>query len=145
MQSLPIKTKTIIDSKILTHLTIVLPFYVVSVILSWIAVKPTLINGIWLILIPAVYIIFSSIAGIAANIQYPVFNWDNETRAVKQSGSIMLMLLVDFIIGIPPIFLLLMAKTIPSNLIMAATALILTVMTIRLYLSNIRKSVLDIQ
>ena len=145
MQSLPIKTKTIIDSKILTHLTIVLPFYVVSVILSWIAVKPTLINGIWLILIPAVYIIFSSIAGIAANIQYPVFNWDNETRAVKQSGSIMLMLLVDFIIGIPPIFLLLMAKTIPSNLIMAATALILTVMTIRLYLSNIKKSVLDIQ
>ena len=145
MQSLPIKTKTIIDSKILTHLTIVLPFYVVSVILSWIAVKPTLINGIWLILIPAVYIIFSSIAGIAANIQYPVFNWDNETRVVKQSGSIMLMLLVDFIIGIPPIFLLLMAKTIPSNLIMAATALILTVMTIRLYLSNIRKSVLDIQ
>lgn len=55
MQTLPIENKVIFNSKILTHLSVVLPFYVVSVILSILALKPEPLGILWLILIPAAY------------------------------------------------------------------------------------------
>ncbi|NCC01055.1 MAG: hypothetical protein EOM34_10305 [Clostridia bacterium] len=141
-QTLPIKSKTLYDSKILTHLSVVFPFYLVALILSWIALKPSLLSTLWLILIPGVYILFSSVAGITINLLFPVLVWENETRIVKQSASTMVTMLIDFIICLPPIAAVFLLKNIPVDLIMGITLIVLALLTGILYTSNNRKPIL---
>lgn len=90
MKSLPLKTKDVLDSKILLNLSLVLPFYFLSEIIIIIAVKPNVIEVVWMIIIPALMILFSSVFGITANLKFPVFNWENEVTIVKQSASALL-------------------------------------------------------
>ena len=139
MQTLPIENKVIFNSKILTHLSVVLPFYVVSVILSILALKPESLGILWLILIPAAYILFSSVAGIAINLKFPVLDWENETRVVKQSASTMVTMLVDMVLGLPPIICLIAFKTISVNIVMGVTLVLLILMTALFYQQNNRQ------
>ena len=139
MQTLPIENKVIFNSKILTNLSVVLPFYVVSVILSILALKPESLGILWLILIPAAYILFSSVAGIAINLKFPVLDWENETRVVKQSASTMVTMLVDMVLGLPPIICLIAFKTISVNIVMGVTLVLLILMTALFYQQNNRQ------
>ena len=61
-----------------------LPFYILSVLFSFIAIRPSLLEAIWLLLIPAVYFLFASNLGIAVNIAFPQFEWKNETQVVNR-------------------------------------------------------------
>lgn len=136
IQSLPVRSKDIFNGKILANLTIAAPFYAVSVVVSWIAVKPSVWEGLWIALIPAAYILFSSAAGITINRLMPVFDWENEARVVKQSASVMVTMLIGMIsILVPGICALLMNKVF-MNLISAYTVIILLVLTAFLYRSN---------
>ena len=63
------------------------PFWVVSEVLMVIAIKPNVIELFWLLVIPAVMILFSTVFGITVNLKMPVFTWENEVTIVKQSGS----------------------------------------------------------
>ncbi len=139
MQTLPIENKVIFNSKILTHLSVVLPFYVVSVILSILALKPEPLGILWLILIPAAYILFSSVAGIAINLKFPILDWENETRVVKQSASTMVTMLVDMFLCLPPIICLIAFKTISVNIVMGVTLVLLILMTALFYQQNNRQ------
>ena len=87
LQSLPVNKKDIIQAKILMNLTVVAPFYVVSELLAILAFSPSLWEVVCLLVIPAVYILFSSVAGIVINLHFPVFDWENETVVVKQSAA----------------------------------------------------------
>lgn len=144
MQTLPIKTKTILDSKLLTNLIIACPFYLATVVLSCMNMKPSAPDLLWLILIPAVYILFSSTTGLAVNMKFPVMTWENEVRVVKQSASVMITMLVSFLVSLPPIILLLAVKSISKNVIMGVTAVILMVLTAVIYCSNNKKAILQI-
>lgn len=144
MQTLPIESKVIFNSKILAHLSVVSPFYLVSVILSIIALKPGPLGILWLILIPAAYILFSSVAGITINLKFPVFDWENETRVVKQSASTMVTMLVDTFLCIPPIICLIAFRGIPMNIVMGVTLVVLLAFTIGLYSFNNKQSLIQI-
>lgn len=144
MQSLPVRNRDIFNGKILAHLSVSLPFYVISIILSWIALKPSLIGCLWLIFIPAAYILFSSVAGIAVNLAFPILNWENEARVVKQSASTMVSMLISFVAFLPPLFALLAFRSIPVNAVMAATLTVLLVLTAVLYMINSKKPILQI-
>lgn len=144
MQTLPMETKTIMDSKILTNLIIAGPFYVGTIILSFIALKPSGMSILWLILIPASYILFSSVAGLAINMKFPVMIWENEAQVVKQSASTLVTMLVDFLVGLPPVILLLAVNSISKDVIMGGTAIILLSLTAIIYRSNNKKPILQI-
>ena len=87
IKSLPVKTKTVLDSKILLNLSLQLPFLAASEVLLWAALKPAGTELLWLIAIPLVLIIFSSVFGLTVNLKLPSFDWENETSVVKQSAS----------------------------------------------------------
>lgn len=87
VKSLPLTTKTILDSKILLNLSLLLPFYVVSEILLILALKPSILELFWLVVVPPIMILFTCVFGITVNLHFPVFNWENETTVVKQSAS----------------------------------------------------------
>jgi len=62
--SLPIKAKTLFDSKILVSLSIIAPFYFIAEILLMLALKPNLLDMMWLLILPAIFILFTCVYGI---------------------------------------------------------------------------------
>ena len=90
LKSLPLSTKNILDGKILMNLLLILPFYVLSEVLLIFALKPSMEELLWLVMIPFVMILFSCVYGITINLHFPVLEWESEVRIVKQSASSML-------------------------------------------------------
>lgn len=135
VKSLPINTKTILNSKILLNLSLFAPFYIASEALLIIALKPALPDIIWLLIIPAVMILFSCVFGITANLRFPVFNWESETAVVKQSASAMLSMcgaLLALISAVPVVVI----KGVPTDLIKLAICVIFATATVLLYKNN---------
>ncbi len=87
LQSLPLSGKQILDSKILFQLCLFAPFYVVSVSACIVALQPTVVELLGLLIIPAVICLFSAVFGITVNLWLPRLDWENEVTVVKQSAS----------------------------------------------------------
>ena len=102
-KSLPVRNKDIVNSKILVNLTLAFPCYVIAEIFSCMAIKTDIFGYISLILIPLVFMILSSVSGLAINLVFPVFDWENEAKVVKQSAAIMVSMLVNMILVVIPV------------------------------------------
>ncbi len=85
VKSLPVSTKALLDSKILLNLSLMLPFYIVSEAAMVIAVRPGMLQFLWIVLLPALLILFSVIFGITVNLKFHSFDWTKEEAVVKQS------------------------------------------------------------
>lgn len=85
LKTLPIPAKTIYDAKILMNLLLMLPFYVVSVICLMIGLKPTMGEAILIVVLPAVFALFTCVFGIRANLWFHSFDLTDEVKIVKQS------------------------------------------------------------
>lgn len=90
VKSLPLSAKNILDAKILMNLLLILPFYLLSELMLILALNPGAGELLWLVLIPAVLILFSCVYGITINLYFPVLEWESEVRIVKQSASAMI-------------------------------------------------------
>ncbi len=99
IKSLPIPTKTLLDSKLLLNLSLMAPFYGVSVIALTIATKPASWDFLWLVLIPGAVILFSVVIGITVNLRFHSFDWEKDEVVVKQSLSAMLGGFAGFLIS----------------------------------------------
>lgn len=135
-QTLPVSSKEILSGKLLLNLTIVAPFYFISVVCASIALKPSLLEFLWIALIPAAYIVYTSIIGLTMNIALPVFEWDNDVQVVKQSASGMLTMLVGMITCVPTILCLFLLKDISQHYIYAVTLGVLIILSLILYHRN---------
>lgn len=87
IKSLPVKTKDVINSKLLLNLSLDVPFYLAAELLLVIAIKPNAMELLWLVLIPMILIPSGCVMGLAVNLKLPVFHWENEAYVVKQSAS----------------------------------------------------------
>jgi ABC-2 type transport system permease protein len=135
-QSMPVNTKTVLDSKILVNLTIGAPFLLLSEILLILKINTSLIGYIMMVMVPVVYILFTAVIGIAINLRMPMFNWESETAVVKQSGATFIaMLITAVIIGIPGILIVVFGN-INSNIIMGGTSVVLALLTVLVYRDN---------
>jgi ABC-2 type transport system permease protein len=143
-KTIPVRSKDIFDSKILMSLAVAAPEYLVAVIFGLLAVKPSLTGALWIVVIPAVYIVFMAVAGLSVNLAMPLFNWENEMRAVKQSASVMVTMLIGFASFVPPIVCLLALSNVSADLIMLVTFLVIASATAILYFRKNRKKILYI-
>ncbi len=87
VKSLPIPAKTWLDAKILLNLSLMLPFFIISEVFLIIALHPSVIELLWLILIPMLVMLFSTVFGITVNLKIHSFDWEKEEQIVKQSAS----------------------------------------------------------
>ncbi|NLV59731.1 MAG: hypothetical protein GXY67_13350 [Clostridiales bacterium] len=143
-KTIPVRSKDIFDSKILLALAVALPEYLIAVVFGLLAIKPSFMGALWIVAIPAVYIVFAAVAGIAVNLAMPVFNWDNEIRAVKQSASVVVTMLVSLTGFLPPIVLLLTNDNVSADLVMPVAFLVIASVTAILYSRNNKKKILYI-
>lgn len=95
-KSLPFTTRQVLDSKILVELTIALPCYIVTEVCCFLRVDTDFKGHLWIILVPLVYLLFTSVIGITINLALPVFDWDNEAKVVKQSGATLICMIIGF-------------------------------------------------
>ena len=122
MQTFPVPEKILMGSKVLANMLVVFPFYLVSELVLLFTLKPDMGGAVSLLAVPAAYIIFSARVGLLINRRFPVFDWENETRAVKQSTSVFLMVLTGMLSGALPVIVLLAVPGILAGIVYAVTA-----------------------
>lgn len=139
IQTLPVKVKQIYDSKILMNLTVAVPFYIISVIFLRMSAKLSILEFLWLLIIPAVYLVFECVLGISVNLAFPVFNWESEVSVVKQSATTFITMLVGMVSSIVPLIIMLFLEEQFANFMNIIVVLIILAITSVLYLGNNRK------
>ncbi|MCI8789576.1 MAG: hypothetical protein HFH92_10780 [Lachnospiraceae bacterium] len=113
MQTLPIRRRDMIWSKVILQLLVALPFYLVSEAVLLAALGPGWADALSLLVVPWAYILFGARAGIAINEKLPVFNWDSEVRVVKQSSSTFVTMLAVMAAAVVPVVILFVAPDFP--------------------------------
>ncbi len=132
LKSLPLSTKAVLDSKILLNLSLMAPFYVAAQVFLGLALKPTGMEVLWMLGIPAVLILFSVVLGIYVNLKLPKLDWEMEGTVVKQSASAaiggmggpLLALLLGVVAALAPAFLQNTLKILLCAALLAATAIL---------------------
>ena len=136
MKSLPVRTKDLLDSKLLLNLSLVLPFFIVSEILFVICLKPDIVELLWLFIIPVIMIVFSSVFGMTVNLKMPVFNWENEVTIVKQSAAAFFGGIGGFLIVLFCMVPTLLAPSKYANVVKMVVCVAVGVVTCFLYQKN---------
>ena len=87
LKSLPLSSLDILHSKLMFHMTLSgLPSLLFSIVLSSVF-EVSLIDAIFIVVIPILFNLFMGIGGMLMNLWKPKFDWLNEVICVKQSFS----------------------------------------------------------
>ncbi len=108
LRSLPVSAADIFISKLKLPLLIMWPVCIITGVASALVLNLGALNTAIAIILPMVYALFASLAGLICNLLLPMLNWKNPMVPIKRSGSVFLCMLVGFVaIGIPVAVLLL--------------------------------------
>lgn len=102
IKSIPVKTKKIFYSKIMVNLTILIPAILINSTIFCIYLKTNLVMTLYMYITPLIYSIFISVIGLIINLHFPLFNWKNEIKVIKQSLSSFIAIFVGMGIAIVP-------------------------------------------
>lgn len=94
IKSLPIKAKTIMESKIYFNVLLILPVLILSILIFSFSLQFEFIDAILLILISTTLLILISYGDAVINLFFPKFDYKNEVEIVKQSLSAILGMLL---------------------------------------------------
>ena len=117
----------------MANLAVALPFYVISTIFACLSVEYNPVEYIYIILIPAVYILFIAVVGITINLLFPVLNWDNEVRVVKQSASTFICMIIGALSALIPIAFIILLGESAVNQIRLLTLIVISSATFIIY------------
>lgn len=143
LQVLPIRPKDIYHAKILWNLMVAAPFYLICVVLLLIFIRPAGLLALHYILLPLVYIVLDVVMGLFANLKFPLFNWENEARVVKQSASVAVSMLGGILPILIPAILAILLQPVHFNLYLFAVEAVLAAMTAVLYFIITRKELVN--
>ena len=136
VRSLPVSTGQVFGSKMLVNLTMAFPCYMISVILLLLSLGGLSADSLWVVVVPLVYILFGTVAGITINCKMPIFEWEAESAVVKQSGAMFTAMAVDFVIVLVPMAVLFALPSVSVHLVMGGTSAVLLGVTAVLYRKN---------
>lgn len=97
VRSLPVTSWQILRAKIRMHVILTMIPAIVLDVAVMTLVKPSLTNGVMMILIPCLYVCLTAYIGLAVNLKMPKLDWTSETAVVKQSMGVMVALLSNFV------------------------------------------------
>jgi ABC-2 type transport system permease protein len=87
LKSLPIKTKTILMSKVKAALLITTPAMLVGDLILFIRFRTNIFEALFLVVLSILMPLISHFVGIIINLKYPKLEWESPAEAVKQSTS----------------------------------------------------------
>ena len=125
MCSVPVKTITVFNAKILVNLTVVLPILWISLVLLRVAFPQTAIQTIFLFGTPTIYALFISIIGMLLNVKYPRYDWTSEYYAVKGGAvSVLATVGVGLVLSAVPVYLCIFFRDYAQLIVIAVTAFV---------------------
>lgn len=95
-QSIPVDPGDILDAKAKTHLVVTTPTTIMASIAVIICTRAGISQAILTLLLPCIVNFFFAYSGVFINLHLPKFDWTSEMVAIKQSGSIVVAMLVNF-------------------------------------------------
>lgn len=105
LRSLPVRTADIFFAKAMVNVLLLAPGIVISAVLVALKIRPTVVEAIFLVLLPLAYSFVIALVGLVANLFFPMMQWKNETMVVKRSMAVTvalfggMLLLVPLIVG----------------------------------------------
>lgn len=142
--SLPVRSRDVYTAKILMNLIVVAPFWLVCGVLMCVAVKPDILTAVWIFVIPAVFVCFMAVVGLAINIALPVLNWESEARVVKQSAAAGITPFAGMLGAIAAIAVLIVFRNFNTDIMIAVILVVLSAVTYVLYKMICRKELIRI-
>ena len=121
LKSCPINEKKLLLSKSLLQFSVIEPFILVCSTVLSIILKLNFFGVVMLIVIPTLLALISSFAGVLINIYHPKLDFDDETKVVKQSLSVLLSMVFTFVLTLIPVAIYLIFSTISLNLLILIT------------------------
>ncbi len=142
LKSLPVKTKTILMSKIYSSLVITTPVLLLGSIILCIRFKISVLQSILLLILSILIPLVSHFIGILVNLKYPKLDYENSSEVVKQSTSSFVAVMIGMILLIITIVIITnIIGIISSTLILIAAVIIYLIINTILYLYLINKGV----
>lgn len=95
IKSLPIPFKDILNSKMLMHFLLCVPFGMIFSIVEIIIFQVGPLDALMVLLAPVLFTLAIDLLGLVLNLWKPKFDWVNETACVKQSMPVMLTMFIS--------------------------------------------------
>lgn len=112
-QSLPVPAAEILKAKLTLHISILLPAMLCDVAALLIVLRPSGAMLALALVLPPVFVFFTGVLGLTANLRHPNFDWVTETQCVKNSMAVMIALFGSWGALIPPFVLLFAVSELP--------------------------------
>lgn len=133
MCSVPVRAIDIFNSKIAVNLTVICPFVLISALLLGIKMEVSLVQAVFLCIVPTIYACFISVLGMYMNVKFPKYDWTSEYYAVKDGAiSVLATMGIGMLSSLVPL-LVCVAFTDMSSIVMAVTSILLLIITFALY------------
>ena len=127
IKSMPVKAETVMFSKIIFNLLLIIPIAVMSILLFGFSLRIGIVNQLMLILLVIAFGILISSVDAAINLWVPKFDFVNEVEVIKQSAGAMLAVFGAFgLMAMNGLFFYLVNK----NLDLSISMLLMTLMNI---------------
>ena len=110
IKSSPVRENTILFSKLFMHNIVVQPIVILSSIFLSIFNHLSFLQAIFLILIPFIMTLNISIIGLFINLKFPVLDYTDEAKVVKQSLSVTLTMLLGLVLSLLPLLLFILTN-----------------------------------
>ena len=97
-KTLPVSAKKWLFAKLLMNLVLVGPSLLLAVTLLSIAYRSMMdaVDVLGVVMMPIAALLFTTVFGLYVNAKMPRLDWKSDTEVVKQSGAVLLMVLVGF-------------------------------------------------
>lgn len=108
LKSAPVDPKQVFFAKIMVNVLVTIPFIVLNTILCAIVFPISFLDGFFLITIPSVFALFMTFMGLFVNLSLPKLDYNSDMKAVKQSASVLVNMLLGFlsaaVVIVPSVF-----------------------------------------
>lgn len=129
-KSLPITPMQIFLSKMAVYLILALPISIFSTIALSLVFKLSILQLVTSLCLVVIFIICISMLGLVINLHFPQFDWQSETKLVKQSMASFLQVMIAMAVTVAPMAIII---TTANTTIIYIYLLIIIIATIGLY------------
>ena len=98
--SMPVRGKDVLMAKAMCQIIIMLPAGLIAAVVTAAVLAPDVGIGILMVLVAALYAVFSAFIGLAEGVKHPNFDWVSEVQVVKQSAAVLLTMLICWCVAL---------------------------------------------
>ncbi|NCC71418.1 hypothetical protein EOM09_07610 [bacterium] len=100
IKSAPVKTTNVFIAKSLVNIVSALPFLFIAIIIGIFLIKFSIIEIIIFTAVVSLGLLMITTLGLFINLLLPKMDWDQEIKVVKQSASVVVLMLMSFVLDI---------------------------------------------